>query len=50
MVLPWASASLPMMARLLDFLRVLVMPKILVMEWRSRLPQALAMRWEYRPP
>ena len=50
MVWPLASVSLPMMERLMGSLKVLVMPKMLVMEWRSRLPQALAMRWEYRPP
>ncbi len=41
MVLPLASVSLPTMERLMDFLKVLVMPTMLVMGWRSRLPQAL---------
>ena len=42
-MLPWASASLPMMERLMGSLKVLVMPKILVMGWPSRSPQALVM-------
>jgi hypothetical protein len=50
MVLQLASVSLPMMERLMGSLRVLVMPKMLVTGWRSRLPEALAMRWEYHPP
>ena len=49
MVLLWASASLPTMARLMGSLKVLVMPKMLVMGWASRSPQALATGWEFHP-
>jgi|LakMenEpi03Aug12_release.lakeMendotaPanAssembly.Ray.scaffolds.fasta_scaffold830671_2 hypothetical protein len=50
MVLPLASVSLPMMERLMDFLKVLVMPKLLVMGWRSHSLQVLVMGWVFHLP
>ena len=40
---------LPMMEWLMGSLRRLVMPKMLVMGWASRSPQALATGWEFHP-